>query len=159
MPNRSYREKNRDRLIEYDKKYRSEHPNVHRDRNKKKDAEYTAKWRMKNPGVNLSNQKKYSKTESGRMTARRHAIKQKGWYGEYKKTLCCEKCGERDPICLDFHHVGIKTKSISQMVNAGSVEDVMNEISQCIVVCSNCHRKLHRDIRDKKKLIGTDTPE
>jgi len=26
------------------------------------------------------------------------------WFEEYKSSLSCEKCGEKAPVCLDFHH-------------------------------------------------------
>lgn len=67
------------------------------------------------------------------------------WLHGYKLEQCqCERCGEEDPPCLDFHHVGEKQMSISQMVVYGYSEDsILAEIEQCIVLCANCHRREH----------------
>lgn len=59
-------------------------------------------------------------------------------------SCCC--CGERARECLDFHHVDPATKefSISYMKNKfASVDRLKSEMSKCVVVCSNCHRKIH----------------
>ena len=70
---------------------------------------------------------------------------------EYKKNLlyelkevgCCI-CGEPDPVCLDFHHYNQNEKefNISQAMTK-NVPDMLMEASKCVVVCSNCHRKIH----------------
>ena len=68
------------------------------------------------------------------------------WFNEYKSSLVCTQCGETHIACLDFNHVDSSTKdfSVSTMVNHGlSITRIKNEISKCIVLCSNCHRKLH----------------
>jgi|SRR6185312_3407589 len=71
----------------------------------------------------------------------------------HKKTRPCA-CGESDPVCLDFHHArGGKDISISRAVKNGlSIETIKLEISKCVVVCSNCHRKLHaREFAARKR--------
>jgi transposase len=66
---------------------------------------------------------------------------------EYKKTLCCEKCGEAEPVCLDFHHVDGKDFEISSGVPKGySWENILAEIQKCSVLCANCHRKVHAGV-------------
>lgn len=64
---------------------------------------------------------------------------------EYKETHSCEKCGENDTCCLDFHHIDRDKKddTISNLRNMGSEKKLLIEIGKCIVLCSNCHRKLH----------------
>lgn len=61
----------------------------------------------------------------------------------YQKLNGCIECKENDPACLDFDHVsGVKTKSISQMVKAGTCfSTILNEIKKCVIRCANCHRK------------------
>jgi hypothetical protein len=50
-------------------------------------------------------------------------------------------CGERDIACLDFHHVGEgKEGNVSTI---SSWNKMVAEIEKCVVVCANCHRKLH----------------
>lgn len=67
------------------------------------------------------------------------------WYAELKKTLKCANCPENDPRCLDFHHINTKEKdaTICYMVyNGYSKNRILKEMAKCIVICSNCHRKL-----------------
>jgi len=70
------------------------------------------------------------------------------WFEEYKKTLKYNICGENHPGCLDFHHIDPLKKEISiSIIARGTYSNVtiMKEINKCIVLCSNCHRKLHYD--------------
>lgn len=70
------------------------------------------------------------------------------WFNEYKKTLKCARCPEDHPACLEFHHLdpSVKEKSVSKMASSTySRAKIMKEINKCIVLCSNCHRKLHFD--------------
>lgn len=64
--------------------------------------------------------------------------------------LSCIKCGESHPAVLDFHHRDPKEKewSVSQMVQrAAPREKILEEISKCDVLCSNCHRIHHWEER------------
>lgn len=67
------------------------------------------------------------------------------------KTKCergCHFCSEKYYACLDFHHIQNKINTIGNMTKQKryTVEDVQKEIEKCIVVCSNCHRKLHNGL-------------
>ena len=58
----------------------------------------------------------------------------------------CHVCGESDPACLDFHHIDPETKieTVASLVYGQcSQESILEEIRKCVVLCSNCHRKLH----------------
>lgn len=58
----------------------------------------------------------------------------------------CYCCGEKELCCLDFHHVDSKQKefSISEAIShEWSWSKVLREIRKCVVVCANCHRKIH----------------
>ena len=57
----------------------------------------------------------------------------------------CIKCSEKEHACLDFHHLGDKDLSVSAMLGMND-ERVQEEINKCVVLCSNCHRKLHAGI-------------
>lgn len=79
-------------------------------------------------------------------TIRKNAKKYKQKIQNYinKRKLCgCAVCGETDTVCLDFHHLNDKTFNISRAINRYSFEQIKSEIDKCIVLCSNCHRKLH----------------
>lgn len=54
----------------------------------------------------------------------------------------CYFCPESEPCCLDFHHIKDKKFDLGA-VNGHSLDTVKEEVNKCIVVCSNCHRKLH----------------
>lgn len=65
---------------------------------------------------------------------------------DLKKMFVCVECGESHIACLDFHHTDPSNKlfTISQNnVRDMAWEKVMSEMSKCVVLCANCHRKLH----------------
>ena len=76
---------------------------------------------------------------------------------DYKGGECCicgyNKCNG----ALDFHHVGKKTMKVSHQIGKlsagafvnGRVNSILREIDQCQILCSNCHRMIHR----KKKWL------
>lgn len=63
---------------------------------------------------------------------------------EIKSKLKCSQCGENHPATLDFHHLNPKEKvfNIGHHVT-NNKETILKEIEKCIVLCANCHRKLH----------------
>ncbi len=63
-------------------------------------------------------------------------------YIQSKKSEGCTICGEKDIACLDFHHLDSKYDQVSHM-QTHSMKLINDEIDKCIVLCSNCHRKLH----------------
>lgn len=54
----------------------------------------------------------------------------------------CILCGEKDLACLDFHHIRDKEHTIAAM-GYFSTDKIVRELDKCIVLCANCHRKLH----------------
>ena len=64
---------------------------------------------------------------------------------EIKGNSGCCKCSEKDPSCLDFHHVDPTKKEfmVSKLVFCKSKDRMFKEIKKCVVICANCHRKLH----------------
>jgi hypothetical protein len=68
------------------------------------------------------------------------------WFAIFKQTLACARCGENDPACLDFHHRDPATKDmdLASVVHRGwSKARIFEEVAKCVVLCANCHRKLH----------------
>lgn len=66
------------------------------------------------------------------------------WYRKLKKGYSCSKCSETDPRCIDFHHVNPSTKTTTVSWLLGqrySKKRILEEISKCEPLCSNCHRK------------------
>lgn len=54
----------------------------------------------------------------------------------------CSICSEKDPLVLDFDHLGNKECNIGYMISNGcSLDDLKKEIKKCQVLCANCHRR------------------
>jgi hypothetical protein len=64
-----------------------------------------------------------------------------------KLKIKCVECGESHPGVLDFHHIdkNQKDKNVSQIT---SRKKIIEESKKCIILCSNCHRKLHWEERN-----------
>ena len=66
-----------------------------------------------------------------------------------KESISCSACGEYHPACcMDYHHLdpNIKEKGVAQMIQGNSWQKIQEEISKCILVCANCHRKIHEGL-------------
>jgi hypothetical protein len=55
----------------------------------------------------------------------------------------CAICNEKDPVALVFHHVVPGQKRFDIQNKSYSLPDFIIEMSKCIVVCANCHAKIH----------------
>lgn len=82
-------------------------------------------------------------SEKGYVKKRKESIQD--WFQSYKKSLKCESCGENHPATIDFHHkLGSKENGLSKMVFDGySISRIKKELEKCVVLCANCHRKVH----------------
>jgi len=58
-----------------------------------------------------------------------------------KQESGCVLCHEKEVACLDFHHV-IKGSPVSRAANHSYIRFEI-ELNKCVVVCCNCHRKIH----------------
>jgi hypothetical protein len=70
----------------------------------------------------------------------------------------CIYCNETDVVCLDFHHLNPKEK----LINISQIESLpmlLKESKKCILVCANCHRKLHagRNLMPRLEDYSTDS--
>ena len=54
----------------------------------------------------------------------------------------CQICNEPALCCIDFHHVVDKDFELGY-ARSKSINRVLKELSKCICLCSNCHRKVH----------------
>lgn len=83
----------------------------------------------------------------------RNRIQQKKWKEEwwnFKKTLVCEKCGESHPATIDFHHIDKNDptkKHVNRLIKNRLYAQAYKEVAKCMIVCANCHRKIHWDER------------
>lgn len=65
-------------------------------------------------------------------------------YRAWRETLSCCQCNEKETVCLEFHHSDplLKEQNVIRMVARGP-KSVVKELKKCVVVCANCHRKIH----------------
>jgi hypothetical protein len=71
-----------------------------------------------------------------------------------KSEIGCQFCDEKDGCCLDCHHISDKEVEISELCAKKSKTKIIEELAKCIIVCSNCHRKIHAG-----KLEATNKPK
>lgn len=78
---------------------------------------------------------------------REKRCQEREWWTEYKKNnVRCSQCGESHPAVIDFHHINPEEKDRNPsgwMRMHG--KKLFEELAKCIPLCSNCHRKLHRN--------------
>lgn len=82
-------------------------------------------------------------SEKRHVKRRKEEIKK--WFEKYKLLLKCSKCSENHLAVLEFHHnMKNKEMDIADMTHNGySINRIKKEISKCVVLCANCHRKEH----------------
>ena len=69
----------------------------------------------------------------------------------------CLLCSEAAPCCLSFHHRDRSTKKFS--ISNGtrlcvSLTRLKAEIRKCVVICENCHRKVHSGLLVLPEALG-----
>lgn len=71
------------------------------------------------------------------------------WWREYKSLLKCETCEENHPACLQFHHhEDNKEECVAKFIANKQREKALEEVKKCIVLCANCHFKLHDKLKN-----------
>lgn len=110
--------------------------------------EYKKQWCLENKDrLREMGKKWYKKNKKSvieRTQKRRKEIVE--WLDNYKSKQKCSNCPENHPATLDFHHIDPKQKDIginSIRCYGWGIEKIEKEIQKCVVLCSNCHRKLH----------------
>ena len=73
----------------------------------------------------------------------------------------CALCPEDDPVCLEFHHVEPGHKDFD--IGCAKRTDwkwstIVQEIRKCVVLCSNCHKKVHAGKRTVLPHMACDIP-
>lgn len=113
--------------------------------------------KQKTKEIRLSNIEKYKlkdKEKKKEVYKRKRAI-----INSYKKGGCLV-CGEKEYVCLDFHHINPKEKSfeIGHYFHLRGIDYILEEMKKCVVLCANCHRKVHAGLIDLKE-YDTNTKE
>lgn len=92
-----------------------------------------------------------STIEKSRIRNKENYAKSKQWLMQYKAERGCCVCGEKDPVVLALHHTDPSTKHPLLKKNGGgilalgvtSLSRAKDEAEKCVVMCMNCHTKLH----------------
>lgn len=67
----------------------------------------------------------------------------------------CIKCGYSECIeAMEFHHLDPKQKDsrIATSITSQTWDKIVIELDKCIMVCANCHRKIHSELLCAPKL-------
>lgn len=97
--------------------------------------------------------KELAGVEKGRIFRRGNDSK-KNWVENYKSENSCQVCREGFEDCLVFHHVNGDEKDalVSRMKRTSydehTLQDVKDEVDKCVLLCANCHRKVHSERHD-----------
>lgn len=73
----------------------------------------------------------------------------KEWFSNFLSTKQCIICGESCNAVLDLHHIDPteKEETVSKLIaELRSFKRIISEIQKCVILCSNCHRKVHAGI-------------
>jgi hypothetical protein len=65
----------------------------------------------------------------------------------------CSRCGYDTYIgALEFHHLDPTQKdfNLSKLKKNKFDEKIKDELDKCILVCANCHREIHHELRTEK---------
>lgn len=62
---------------------------------------------------------------------------------EWKANHGCRCCPEATPCCLELHHLDPTQKENHPSSMRTSWDRFMKEAEKCVLVCSNCHKKIH----------------
>jgi len=111
----------------------------HKDTNRAKYAANSKKYYLEHKETtNAHNRARWNEIRNLRIDKKRKAVEYMG--GK------CSICNIVD-TCMaiyDFHHKDPSSKNIEiDLIITGSWNKLIKELDKCILVCSNCHRKLH----------------
>lgn len=97
------------------------------------------------------NQRRWQIYNSPRRT--RRSIKDKDYLRQkqrdliiLKETRGCAICDMKDAACLEFHHLIPEEKKFNvdlAAVKARSAQEIQKEMAKCVILCANCHRRVH----------------
>lgn len=101
-----------------------------------------------------ANKEKRKKDASARRLLVREANAEKLY--DYLLDHPCVECGEGDPLVLEFHHEGPeKNFNVGEMLSTRLVDfnsdKIQFEISLCVILCANCHKRHTHKERNSSK--------
>lgn len=88
--------------------------------------------------------------EKKKRTARKcmviYKARNRAFVWKYKSDAGCLKCGEKDHVALDAHHIdaSVKEYTLNKLLKMScALNKIKKELAKCVVLCANCHRKFH----------------
>lgn len=87
--------------------------------------------------------REYVKKNYGEMKARMAAKRQE--IADWKRARGCSVCEESEPWVLDMHHLDPEEKERNPAQSA-TLKTFLKEADKCVLLCSNCHRKVHAGV-------------
>lgn len=100
-------------------------------------------WRLDHPGYATQYMRKYIEENYAQMKERMDAKRRE--IAEWKRTRGCTICGETEPWVLDMHHLDPSKKESNPAASA-TLKTFLKHAASCVLVCSNCHRKVHAGV-------------
>ena len=92
---------------------------------------YMRRYRAEHPDY-VKRHKRSQKTRAERNQA---------WIYEYLLQHPCVDCGEKDPLVLEFDHIGDDKSYEVTSLTSLSLKRIQEEIAKCEVTCANDHRR------------------
>lgn len=106
-------------------------------------AERSRQWRLEHPGYAAQYMREYQKKNYSKMKAQ--VARKRLEIAEWKRARGCTVCGETEPWVLDMHHTDPNEKE-SNSAQSATLSTFLKEAAKCVLVCSNCHRKIHAGV-------------
>jgi hypothetical protein len=123
----------------YDREYRRKRRASAPEEERAKHREYMRRWYAENPAHKARHLERVAANKASYVEEAKAVI------SEFKSNGCA-LCSEDEPCCLSAHHLDPSQKlfSVGEHVGKGvSAKRLIVELSKCICVCENCHRKIH----------------
>lgn len=127
-----------------DRRYESE-----RSRCKECARKYNAKWREKNRSKHNANSLEWSRKnpekqkEMNKRNYEKYSQKRASIRALIFNDYPCLACGESRHGCLTFHHLDPEAKEYNIGSQCRTWQTLLQEVSKCVVLCSNCHMLHH----------------
>jgi hypothetical protein len=68
------------------------------------------------------------------------------------KKIGCSFCNEKEICCIQFHHKNRNEKENMVSRFLSDQDKMIKEMQKCMLVCSNCHKKIHVNIIDDNNI-------
>lgn len=72
---------------------------------------------------------------------------QRLWYANLMSIMKCAYCKLSDHVVLDWAHIpGFKKlDNVAHMIGRCGIGKILHEMSKCLVLCANCHRRFDNE--------------